>query len=119
MHLKTLFFLYFRTSGGSGDPPTLTQNRHVSLANIATAFLSERKSSARRQSSGRRKKRSTIKGKRASNPRYHSPFSGGADGILGQRISLETMEGGIATIFMTNAGGTGSNGKHRTNTVIK
>ncbi len=96
----------------------LTQNRHVSLANIATAFLSERKSSSRRTSSGRRKNRSTIKGKRVSNPRYQSPFSGGAD-ILGQRVSLETMEGGMATIFMTTAGVTGANNKHRTTTVIK
>jgi hypothetical protein len=116
MHLKTLFFLfYFRASA---DPPSTNQHRHVSLANIATAFLSERKSSSRRQSSGRRKKRSTIKGKKTSNPRYKSGFSTTTDGIKGQRISLENMDGGIATIFMTSMAATGANNKHRSATVI-
>ena len=56
-----IFFCSLRATSGSGDPPSGTQNRHVSLANIATAFLSERKSSSRRQSSARRKKHLSIK----------------------------------------------------------
>ncbi|CAF1236733.1 unnamed protein product, partial [Didymodactylos carnosus] len=43
-----------------------SSNRHVSLANIASAFITERKSSSRRQS-GRRKKRLTVKSRRQSN----------------------------------------------------
>jgi hypothetical protein len=88
--------------GGSGDPPPNTNHRQVSLANIATAFLSERKSTSRRQSSHRRKKRLT------SNARHQSNSN---DDVLGQRISLETIDGGIASMFMTT---TNPNNKHRT-----
>jgi hypothetical protein len=114
MHLKTFLF-YFRIIEGSGDVPPTTQNRHVSLANIATAFLTERKSSSRRHSINRRKKRATIQ-KRTSNPRHQNNTS---NDILGQRISLDTMDGGIATIFMASMSSTNPNNKHRTALVIK
>jgi hypothetical protein len=119
MHLKALFISNFRASGGSGDQTSAVQHRHVSLANIATAFLSERKSSSRRQNSGRRKKRLTIKGKRTSNPKRLSNYPNAADDTIGQRFSLETMEGGFATMLMTNGGTTSVNNKHRATMVIK
>jgi hypothetical protein len=116
MYLKAfIFFFYFRTIGGSGgDPPPVTNHRHVSLANIATAFLTERKSSSRRQSSNRRKKRLTIQEKKTANSRHQSNT---ANDILGQRISLENMEGGIAAIFMMNLNSANANNKNRTTMV--
>lgn len=105
------FFLHFRTIGRNGDVPPSAHHRHVSLANIATAFLSERKSSSRRQSSNRRKKRLTIKGKRASNSGRQANTN---DDLLGQRISLENMDGGIAAIFMSSLSSTNPNNKRRT-----
>lgn len=39
--------------------------------------------------------------------------------MLGQRISLETMDNGIGAIFMTNVSGANSNNKHRTTMVTK
>ncbi|CAF1015149.1 unnamed protein product, partial [Didymodactylos carnosus] len=44
-----------------------SSDRHVSLANIASAFITERKSSSRRQNSVRRKKRLTVKDRQQSN----------------------------------------------------
>ncbi len=105
-------FFYFRTIGKNSNLPPTTQHRHVSLANIATAFLTERKSSSsRRQSSNRRKKRLTIQEKKSSNLRRQTNTN---DAILGQRISLENMDGGIAAIFMSNLSSTNPNNKHRT-----
>ncbi|CAF0902573.1 unnamed protein product [Adineta ricciae] len=95
------------------DLSSTSQNRHVSLANIATAFLSERKSSSRRTSSGRRKKRLTMHDKKGSGSRNTSSFSTGLNDLFGQRLSSENMESNIAAIFMTNISGTGANNKHR------
>ena len=89
----------------------------MSLANIATAFLSERKSSSRRQPSARRKKRLTINEKKASHPRRQSSYSNGSGSAAGQRLSAEKMENGIATILMVNSGAVGGNNKHRTTMV--
>lgn len=114
LHFFLFSFLSCRNHGGSGDPPAGTQNRHASLANIATAFLSERKSSSRRQSSTRRKKRLTTKGTQGPNISRQSSYTTAADEILGQRSSAENMDGGIATLF----GSTGDN-KHRSTTVKK
>jgi hypothetical protein len=112
---KNIFFCSLRTIGGSGDPPPGTQNRHVSLANIATAFLTERKSSSHRQSSARRKKRLTINGRTSStNSARQSNYPTAADEILGQRSSSEIMDGGIPTIFVLN-----TDNKHRSTTVKK
>ena len=90
--------------------PTTSQHRHVSLANIATAFLTERKSSSRRHSTRRRKKRLTIQEKRTSNSRHSNDTS------HGQRISLDANEGGMA-VFMTTLNGNNANNKHRTTLV--
>ena len=112
-----LFFFYYRNSGGSGDTPEGTQNRQVSLANIATAFLSERKSSARRQSSIRRKKRMTTKGVQGSNTTRQSSYATAADEILGRRLSTENMDVGIATLFLPNGATNNGDNKHRSTTV--
>jgi hypothetical protein len=109
---KKRFFCSIRTIGGSGDPPSGSQNRHVSLANIASAFLSERKSSSHRQSSARRQKRLTVKRRKSSYPKRQSNYPTAADEILGQRLSTEIMDEGIATIFASN-----SDNKHRSTTV--
>lgn len=111
--------LLFRcsVSGDNRDMLPTSQNRHVSLANIATAFLSERKSSSRRTSSGRRKKRLAMHEKKGSGSRNTSSFSTGLNDIFGQRLSSENMESNIAAIFMTNISGTGANNKHRTTVV--
>jgi len=108
MHLNIIF--HFRTIGRNGDLSSSSHHRHVSLANIATAFLTERKSSSRRQSSNRRKKRLTIQEKKTSKSKHQTNT---ADDILGQRISLENMDGNIAAIFMTNLSSTNPNNKHR------
>jgi hypothetical protein len=87
------------------------------LANIATAFLSERKSSSsRRQSSGRRQKRLTAKENKPSKSGHRSSAT---NNMLGQRSSSGTMAGGFAAIFMTNGNATGANNKHRVTLVIK
>lgn len=112
---KTLFSLYLRTTGKSRDSYPVASHRHVSLANIATAFLSERKTSSRRQNSVRRKKRLTIKDKRTSNTRIQSNVT---NNILEQRLSGHNMDNGIVTIFMTTANAA-SNNKHRANLVRK
>ncbi len=110
-----VFFFLYRTSAESSDLSAGTQNRRVSLANIATAFLTERKSSSRRQSSTRRKKRLTAKGSQIlNNTNRQSSYTTAADEILGQRLSKENMDGGIATLFVLN----GDN-KHRSITVKK
>lgn len=110
--------LNFRTSTvTSAELPASTHHRHVSLANIATAFLSERKSSSRRQPSARRKKRLTISEKKASHQRRQSSYSNGSGSAVGQRLSAEKMENGIATILMVNSGAVGGNNKHRTTLV--
>ncbi|CAF3806153.1 unnamed protein product [Rotaria sordida] len=99
-----------RTSGGSCNVPQDIQNGHVSLANIATAFLSERKSSARRQNSVRRKTRLTIKGQHPSNAKRQSSYTTTTDEILDQRLSAENMDAGITTLFVpTNAVTNGDN----------
>ncbi len=110
----------FSAGAGSGDLPSLPENRHVSLANIATAFLSERKSSSsRRQSSGRRQKRLTVKENKPSKSRHQSTFPSATNDILGQQSSSGAMAGGFAAIFMTNGNATGANNKHRVTLVIK
>ncbi|UJR28134.1 hypothetical protein I4U23_009391 [Adineta vaga] len=104
---------YSGTSADSRDLPSTPQNRHVSLANIATAFLTERKSSARRLSSGRRKKRLANQEKKSSNSRLQSSFPNGLNDLFGQRLSSENMEHNIAAMFMTTSSGAGANNKHR------
>ena len=109
---------YSSSSTGNGnDAPMPSQHRHVSLANIATAFLSERKSSSRRQTSGRRKKRLTPSEKKSGSIRRQSNFGNPADVMLAQRLSGEKVEGGIATILMVNGSANGGNNKHRTTMV--
>jgi len=107
---KLEIFEIFRTTSGYGDIPEPTYTRHVSLANIATAFLSERKSSSRRQSGNRRKKRLTIREKASPKP---------SNERISPRISLETRDNGIATLFMTNMSLTNPTNKHRTTIVRK
>lgn len=108
----------FSTGTGNGsDAPIPSQNRHVSLANIATAFLSERKSSSRRQTSARRKKRLTLNERKSGSLRRQSNFGNGAEANLGPRLSADKVEGGIATILMVNGGANGANGKHLTTMV--
>jgi len=110
----------FSAGAGSGDLPSLPENRHVSLANIATAFLSERKSSStRRQSSGRRQKRLTVKENKPSKSRHQSSFSSATNDILGQQSSSGATAGRFSAIFMTNVNATGANNKHRVTLVIK
>jgi hypothetical protein len=114
--LKSISFC-FRNSGGNGDPSSGTHNRNVSLANIATAFLTERKSSSIRQSSIRRKKRLTSKGPQSPTVQRQSSYITAADEILGQRISTETMEGGLATLFVPINGTINGDNKHRSTVV--
>ncbi|CAF0870362.1 unnamed protein product [Adineta ricciae] len=111
--MRTLSDDKIRAGIDNRDLSSTSQNRHVSLANIATAFLSERKSSSRRTSSGRRKKRLTMRDKKGSGSRNASSFSTGLNDLFGQRLSSENMESNIAAIFMTNVSGTGANNKHR------
>ncbi len=110
-----------RTSGGSGDPPAGAPNRQVSLANIATAFLSERKSSSRRPSSTRRKKKrlATKGNNQGSNTSRHSSYTTAADEILNQRLSGENMDAGagIATLIVPNTTTINVDNKHRPKTV--
>jgi hypothetical protein len=113
-----MVFFSFRTSGGSCDQSISSQNRQVSLANIATAFLSERKSSAQRQSSARRK-RLTNKGQTSLSTSRHSSYATTADDILSQRLSSENMEGGISTLFVLNSATTNGDNINRSNTVKK
>jgi hypothetical protein len=91
-----------------------TQNRQVSLANIATAFLTDRKSSSHRQSSVPRKKRLTNKGLH----KRQSSYTTAADEILAQRLSADNMEGGIATFFANNGIPTNGDNTHRS-TMVK
>ncbi|CAF1376092.1 unnamed protein product, partial [Rotaria sordida] len=100
------------------DSPPTTTFRHVSLANIATAFLSERKTS-RRHSSGYRKKRLTSKDKSTSNSKHQSNYSNTTNNVIGQRLLTQNTEDGLATVFMVNFSTTSTNNKHRTNLVIK
>lgn len=39
--------------------------------------------------------------------------------MLGQRVSIENMDGGITTIFMTSVSAANSNNKHRATIVRK
>jgi hypothetical protein len=114
-----LFFLLsrYRTSGGNGDPPAGAPNRQVSLANIATAFLTERKSSSRRPSSTRRKKRLATKVIQGSNTNRHSNYITAADEILNQRLSGDNMDVGIATLLVPNTTTINVDNKHRSKTV--
>lgn len=109
-------------SNGFSGPDIIPspQNRHVSLANIATAFLSERKSSSRRHSSGRRKKRLNLQEKKSSTSRPQSSFSTGVDDLFGQRSSSGNMESSIVAMFMTSSSSTttNANNKHR-NTLVR
>ena len=116
--LIVLPFLFLRrTSGGSGDPPSGTANRQVSLANIATAFLSERKFSPRRQSSTRRKKRLTTKSVQGSTSSRHSSYATTTDDILAQRPSIDDTQNGTATLFVPTVVTTNAENKHRSTTV--
>lgn len=122
MHFKNKqFSLPLRTSGKSRDSPPTAQNRHVSLANIATAFLTERKTSSRRQTSGRRKKRLTIKESQASNGRRSTNYSSATtSSVFINPMSMQSVGGSISTIFMTHTSSTaGVNNKHRTTLVMK
>ena len=112
--------VYFRASTDNGtDTSSPTRNRHVSLANIATAFLTERKSSSRRQTSARRKKRLTVKEKR-SDSRGSVICSGATNGgTLAQKHSGNTMDNGIATIMTLTGAPTAGNNKHHTTMVSK
>ncbi|CAF3391835.1 unnamed protein product [Rotaria socialis] len=108
-----------RTSGGSGNAPPDVQNGHVSLANIATAFLTERKSSSRRQTSVRRKTHLTIKGRSSSNAQRQSNYPTGVDELLEQRLSGENMDGSISTLFVPTSGIINSDGKQQSKLVKK
>ena len=96
---------------------TTTQHRQVSLANIATAFLTERKSTTRRQSNTRMKKRLTNKDRKTSASKYQSNYQNGNKNVIGQRSSLQNMQDGIASIFVNNTNATHVNKKHRTTAV--
>ncbi|CAF0889791.1 unnamed protein product [Rotaria sp. Silwood1] len=102
-----------RTSGGSCNVPQDIQNGHVSLANIATAFLSERKSSSRRQNSIRRKTRLTVKGQQISNVRRQSSYPTVTDEIKDQRLSSDNMDVGISTLFVPTSAITNGDNKHQ------
>ena len=116
--ISFLSLVIFSSSTGNGsDAPMPSQHRHVSLANIATAFLSERKSSSRRQTSARRKKRLALSEKKSGSIRRQSNFGNPTDVMLAQRLSGEKGEGGIATILMVNGSANGGNNKHRTTMV--
>ncbi|CAF3418468.1 unnamed protein product [Rotaria sp. Silwood1] len=106
-------FFPFRTSGGSCNVPQDIQNGHVSLANIATAFLSERKSSSRRQNSIRRKTRLTVKGQQISNVRRQSSYPTVTDEIKDQRLSSDNMDVGISTLFVPTSAITNGDNKHQ------
>ncbi|CAF0724156.1 unnamed protein product [Adineta ricciae] len=108
--------IYSGTSGGSIDPSSGISNRPVSLANIATAFLSERKTSARRSSSGPRKQRLASKGQSISISKRQSSYTTTTDEILGgRRSSVDNMNDVIATLFSSHNGPTNSDNKHRSN----
>ncbi|CAF1082398.1 unnamed protein product [Adineta ricciae] len=109
--------IYSGTSGGSIDPSSGITNRPVSLANIATAFLSERKTSARRSSGGPRKQRLTSKGQSTSISKRQSSYTTTTtDEILGgRRSSVDNMNDVIATLFSSHNGPTNSDNKHRSN----
>ena len=89
-----------RTNGRNSDSPSGIPNRQVSLANIATAFLTERKSSSRRQSSIRRKKRFTSKSGHSINISRQSSYTTNADDPLVQRFSTETMPTTTTTMLL-------------------
>lgn len=110
--------MLFRTSGGSVNVTPDIHNGHVSLANIATAFLSERKSSSRRQNSVRRKTRLTIKGKQTSNASRQSSYTTTTDEMLDQRLSGENMDSGITTLFVPSGPVTNGDNKHQSKVVI-
>ncbi|CAF2823904.1 unnamed protein product [Rotaria sp. Silwood2] len=111
------FHQNIKTSGGSCNAPQDIHNGHVSLANIATAFLSERKSSSRRQNSIRRKTRLTIKGQQTSNVRRQSTYPTATDEILDTRLSAENMDAGITTLFVPTNAITNGDNKHQSKMV--
>lgn len=99
-------------SGTNCERNVGNQNRHVSLANIATAFLSERKSSSRHHPSVRRKKRFTAVERNSLSPRNSSNCHNSNDGNCLQQLSVEKVENGIATIIVPKVG-SNNNGKRR------
>jgi hypothetical protein len=111
-HNDCSFLFLYRTNAGNNESSADIPNRQVSLANIATAFLTERKSSSHRQSTIRRKKRLTNKGAQTPNPTA-------ADEILGPRLSADNMEVGIGTLFVPHVTTNNGDNKHRSSTVRK
>ncbi|CAF4499647.1 unnamed protein product, partial [Rotaria socialis] len=107
------------TSGKARDSSSITSHRNVSLANIATAFLSERKTSSRRQSSNRRKQRLTVTDKQNNDSRLSTNCANTNNPGLGQQFTVQNTDGGITTIFMAHTSTANANNKHRTNAVIK
>ena len=65
------------------------------MANIAAAFLIERKSSAHRQSSTRRKKRLTIKDSQRMKNRRNSSCTSNMDDIFEQRSVNDNNDDGF------------------------
>ncbi|CAF1928579.1 unnamed protein product [Rotaria magnacalcarata] len=119
MHFKNSQFAFtLRTSGKAGDSSPITSHRHVSLANIATAFLSERKTSSRRQSSNRRKQRLTTKDNQNQDSRLSTNCANTNNPGLGQQLTVQNTDGEITTIFMARTSTANANNKHRTNVVI-
>jgi hypothetical protein len=104
-------------TGTTSDRPDVNHHRHVSLANIATAFLSERKNSSRRQTSIRRKKRVVNNERRTS--RRQSNYSGASEKNIGQRVSMDRMNSVVAATLVVNSVAVGGNSKNRTTTVRK
>ncbi|CAF3933657.1 unnamed protein product [Rotaria magnacalcarata] len=109
---------HVRTSSGSGNAPPDVQNGHVSLANIATAFLIERKCSSRRQTSVRRKTRLTIQGRSPSIARRQSNHPTGTDEVIEQQLPGENMDGGISTLFVPTSGIINSDGKQQSKMLL-
>ena len=69
------------------------------MANIATAFLSDRRSTINRQGSGYRKKRLTGNNRTRSDSRQKSSYPNANDNILEQRLSTPNMQSGISTLY--------------------
>lgn len=109
--------LLFRTSGGTSNPTPDTQNGHISLANIATEFLSERKSSSRRQNSIRRKIRGTITGKPTLNAQRPSSNVTSVDETVDQKVVSNNVDVGITTLIVPTITVNNSDNKHQSKMV--
>jgi hypothetical protein len=98
-----------RSTTSSSAGPFPNAQRHVSLANIATAFLSQRKSSSRR-SSARRKKRLTIQEKKPANCKRQSSHAAAAE----LTSASDGKKNGMATILKIDPGTANGTSKHHT-----